>query len=411
MPNPPPRPRLLVLNQYYHPGVEATAHLLTELCEALAASWQVTVITGRLRDHEAEPDYEVRNGVEIIRLHSTAYDRAPLHRRAINYFTYLGRALYRGLRIDPPDVVLCMTDPPLIGNVAWLVARRFRRPLVIVTQDVFPEIAVQLHRLEQPMLIGLLRALIGHALRHADRVVAIGPVMRDRLVAKGASPGRTVVIPNWVDSEAILPRPKDNPWSREQAVQDRFVVMHSGNVGHAQNLDTLIRAAALLNDLDSLAVLIVGTGARRMELGSLAEKLGASNVLFLPYQPRDRLSESLSAADVHFVGLPDGLAGYVVPSRVYGILAAGRPILAAVDEDSETAELLHGIGCGVIVPPADVDAVAAAIRNLVDRKHELDDLGRRGRDYVESSGGRAAATAQYLELLGSISRKRHQRDQ
>jgi colanic acid biosynthesis glycosyl transferase WcaI len=170
------RPRLLVLNQYYHPGVEATAHLLTELCEALADDYEVVVVTGRLRGREHDADYEHRNGVTILRLHSTSYDRSSLHRRASNYVTYLLRALRRGLAVGRPDVVICMTDPPLVGDVAYLVARRFRCPLVVVSQDVFPEIAVSLGRLRHPALIAVLRAMIGFYLRRADRVVAIGPV-------------------------------------------------------------------------------------------------------------------------------------------------------------------------------------------------------------------------------------------
>ncbi|HZS62308.1 MAG TPA: glycosyltransferase, partial [Gemmatimonadaceae bacterium] len=168
MPGSPRKPKLLVLNQYYEPGLEATAQLLTQLCESLAPDWDVTVVTGRLRHHESQPDYERRNGVEIIRVHSTSYERVQLHRRAMNYFTYLARALRRALLLERPDAVLCMTDPPLVGNVATIVARRFRRPLVLVSQDVFPEIAVALGRLKSPFAITLLRAAIKHALKHAD---------------------------------------------------------------------------------------------------------------------------------------------------------------------------------------------------------------------------------------------------
>jgi len=234
-----PRPRLLVLNQYYAPGLEATAQLLAQLCESIAAEWEVRVITGRIRFQEDEPDHELRNGVEVIRVHSTAYDRAPLVRRATNYFTYLASALRRALTTPVPDVVLCMTDPPLVGNVAHLVARRFRRPLVIVSQDVFPEIAIQVQRLENPIALAVLRRLITRSLRSADRIVAIGPVMRTRLIDKGAPPAKTVVIPNWVDVNEIAPQAKDNDWAREHGLVDRFVVMHAGNVGHAQNLDVL----------------------------------------------------------------------------------------------------------------------------------------------------------------------------
>ena len=155
----PRRPRLLVFNQYYWPGYEATAHLLTELCEALAADYDVTVITGRLHGYEDEPDYEVATASRscgCTRPHTTA---PPLHRRATNYLTYLARALRRGLLAERPDIVLCMTDPPLVGDVALAVARRFRVPLVVISQDVFPEIAVELGRLREPRLIVLLRVL------------------------------------------------------------------------------------------------------------------------------------------------------------------------------------------------------------------------------------------------------------
>jgi colanic acid biosynthesis glycosyl transferase WcaI len=399
LPVPTSRPRLLVFNQYYHPGVEATANLLTELCEALAAEYSVTVITGRLHDREAEPDYELRNGVEIIRLHSTSFDRASLARRATNYFTYLVRALRRGMSLPRPDVVLCMTDPPLVGDVAYLVARRFRQPLVIVNQDVFPEIAVNLGRLRQPALIAALRMMIGFYLRRADRLVAIGPVMKDRLVEKGARPERVEVIPNWVDTNTVTPRPRDNAWAREHDLVDRFVVMHSGNVGHAQNLDVLIEAASDLDDLDQLSVLIIGTGARLAHTVDLARRLGGDRIAFIPYQPRPRISESLSSADIHFVGLAPGLAGFVVPSRVYGILAAGRPILAAVDSESETAMLVEEIGCGIVVPPTRPELVAEMLRSVARGEHDLEAMGRKGRAYVESHGSLEGAVERYKRLL------------
>jgi colanic acid biosynthesis glycosyl transferase WcaI len=396
------RPRLLVFNQYYHPGVEATAHLLTELCEELARDHDVTVVTGRLHDHEDEPDYEVLNGVEIIRVHSTSYDRAPLHRRAINYFTYLGRALRQGFRVQRPDVVLCMTDPPMVGDIGLVVARRFRAPLVVISQDVFPEIAVRLQRLTHPVLIRLLDAVTRFYLRRADRVVAIGDTMRTRLEGKGVRSSRIRVIPNWTDTASITPVARDNEWAREHDLVGRFVVMHSGNVGHAQDLETLIRASTLLRDLDRLTVVIVGFGARHAYYEGLAEQLEATAVRFLPYQPRELLPQSLSSADVHFVGLARGLAGYVVPSRLYGILAAGRPVIASADEESETAALVAAVGCGLVVPPGEAERAAEAIRTLASGEHDLDEMGRRGRQYVEAEAGRETAFARYRTLLAEL---------
>ena len=181
-----------------------------------------------------------------------------------------------------------------------------------------------------------LQALVRRYLRRADRIVAIGETMRSRLVAKGARADRIAVIPNWVDTSVLVPAERDNPWAREHGLDGGFVVMHSGNVGHAQDLDALIRAATLLREVEDVVVAIVGGGARHDELVALARSLDAGNVRFLPYQPREVLSQSLSAADVHVVGLARGLAGYVVPSRLYGVLAVARPVIVAADAESET---------------------------------------------------------------------------
>ena len=396
------RPRLLVLNQYYAPGFEATAYLLSQLCAALASDFDVTVITGKLAIPRADPGRTTVDGVDVVRVRSTAFDRSNLPLRALNYLTYLLSSLRAGLFAGRPDVVLCMTDPPVIADVALAVARRYRAPLVVVSQDVFPEIAVELKRLESKPVIEILRRLIGFYLRRADRVVAIGDTMRERLIQKGASPDRISVIPNWVDTEAITPAPKDNDWSRAHGLADRFVVMHSGNVGHAQNLDALVRASTFLRDLDDLTVTIIGGGARYAELADLVELLEADHVRFFGYQPRELLSLSLSTADVHVVGLARGLSGYVVPSRLYGILAAGRPVIAAADAESETARIVLQEGCGVVVPPGRPELLARAIRSAYDGELDLEEMGSRGRAYVVREADRSVAFARYRSMLGEL---------
>jgi putative colanic acid biosynthesis glycosyltransferase WcaI len=394
------KPRLLVFNQYYWPGIEATAQLLTELCEALAEEAEITVVTGVVHGHEDAPRRLVHNGVEVVRVLSTSFERSKIPSRAANYATYLSSALVYGLRSGRrPDVVVCMTDPPVVADIALVVARRYRVPLVVISQDVFPEIAVQLKRLENPLLMGLLRALVSIYLRRADRIVAIGETMRRRLEAKGARPERMHVIPNWVDTKRLEPLGKNTPWAAERGFRDKFVVMHSGNVGHAQDLDSLVRAATFLRDLDDLVIAIIGTGARHAELVALAERLQIEQIVFLYYQNRNLLPQSLSAADVHVVGLAPGLAGYVVPSRLYGILAVGRPVIAAADRESETAQVVESIGCGIVVPPGRPELLARAIRDAHDGVYDLAEMGARGREWVEREADRAVAVGRYRDLL------------
>ncbi len=384
------KPRLLVLNQYYWPGIEATAQLLTELCEALTEDLDVTVVTGVLHGHEDEPRRTVRHGVEIVRVRSTSFERSRIFARAANYTSYLASALLRGVRGARPDVVLCMTDPPIVADIALLVARRYRAPLVVISQDVFPEIAV--------------RGLVGLYLRRADRIVAIGDTMRRRLEEKGAPPERLRVIPNWVNTQRLGPLAKANPWARNVKLDDKFVVMHSGNVGHAQDLDSLVRAATFLRDLEDLRIMIIGTGARHAELVGLAELLEVDQVQFLYYQSRGVLPQSLSAADVHVVGLAPGLAGYVVPSRLYGILAVARPVIVAAETESETAQVVERVGCGLVVPPGRPELLARAIRDAHDGKYNLAEMGARGREWVVKEADRSVAMGRYRELLRELAR-------
>jgi glycosyltransferase involved in cell wall biosynthesis len=210
------------------------------------------------------------------------------------------------------------------------------------------------------------------------------------------------VIPNWVDTSAITPQPRDNPWARRHGFDSKFVVMHSGNVGHAQNLDNLVRAATFLRDVDDVELVIAGFGARHSATVELARTLEADKVRFLNYQARELLAESLSSAHVHFVGLGKGLSGYVVPSRLYGILAAGRPVIAAADEESETAQVVRKVGCGVVIPPGRPEVLARTIRDLHGRRDELDEMGARGREYVVAEADRAVAIRRYRELLRTV---------
>jgi glycosyltransferase involved in cell wall biosynthesis len=396
----PHRPRVLVLNQYYWPGVEATGQLLSQLCSALADDFRVTVVTGMVPG--AAAGRTSRDGVEIVRVQSTAFDRRRIMPRAVNYLTYLAASLVEGMRADPPDAVLCMTDPPVIADVALVVAKRFRAPLLVISQDVFPEIAVELKRLDNRMVIEVLRFAIRFYLERADRVVAIGETMRRRLEQKGAHPDRVVVIPNWVDTTELSPRPRDNPWAREHGLVGSFVVMHSGNIGHAQNLDALIRAGTFLRDLDDLRIILIGGGARRDELKELTKLLEVDAVHFFGYQPREVLSESLSSADVHVVGLAPGLAGYIVPSRLYGILAAGRPVIVAADEESETARVVREVGCGVVVPPGRPELLAEQIRLAHAGELELEAMGALGREFVTAEADRRVAVERYRRLLGEV---------
>jgi glycosyltransferase involved in cell wall biosynthesis len=393
--------RILVVNQYFYPDRSATAQLLTELCDDLAESSQVQVIAGRPSYNPvADPDGELGNKLQVQRAWSTAFDRTWMPGRLINYATYLAGSVIQAMATARPDVLLAWTDPPLIGLVAAIAARARRVPLVLTTQDIFPDVAIQLGRLRNRAAIAWLRRAAKMQFRTAARVVSIGRDMNQRLLELGVPETKLRTISNWADGARIVPLQHASPLRGAWGVDDKFVVMHSGNVGLSQSLDALIRAAALLRSRLDLVFVIAGEGAAKARLQADADRQGLNNVRFLSYQAKATLSESLGAADVHVVGLKRGLAGFIVPSKVYGIMAAGRPMVAGVEAQSEPGRIIEEYKCGVRVEPDDPRALADGILALQNDSRL--DMGRRARAAFERAFDRPIATAAYKELLEEV---------
>ncbi|HQI75098.1 MAG TPA: glycosyltransferase family 4 protein [Candidatus Latescibacteria bacterium] len=379
-------------NRSYYPDTTATGQLLTELCEDLARDHgcRVTVVAGVPSPPWANPttastrrgivEQEEHNGVAILRARGTCFSRARFMGRAANYATYFLSACLAGLRLERPDVLVALTDPPIIGLAALLAARRFRGSFVMSFQDIFPEVARLLEDFQSEAVNRALHRVTCFLARKADINIALGETMRYRLITgKGVDPERTVIIPNWADCRAIAPTEKDNPFSRHAGLSGHFVVMHSGNIGLSQGLEHLIRAAAILRVFPDIRIVFVGDGVKKTAHVRQAEELQLPNVTFLPFTPKARLCESFGAADVFVVSLKKGLAGYIVPSKVYGILAAGRPYVAAVDAQSEVAEISRKYDCGIVVPPEDCEALAEGILRVYRDKELARKLGENAR--------------------------------
>ena len=350
---------------------------------------------------------EAHRGVSVLRANGTRFHPRRFAGRAANYVSYFMSALVASGRLDRPDVVVSLTDPPIIGLAALRTARRWKAPFVFVCEDIFPEVAALLEDFHNPLVNRVLDRINRHLLHEADVIVALGDRMRTRLVdEKGADPRRIHVIPNWSDCEAIVPGEKDNEFTRAHGLADRFVLMHSGNVGLSQNLDVLIAAADRLRSRERLAILIVGEGTKRQALEQEAARRALTNVRFLTYQPKALLHESFAAADAFLVSLKRGIEGYIVPSKLYGILAAGRPFVAAVDPSCEVAAIARRHHCGVLAEPDDPDDLAAKIAALYDDPAAARTMGRNARQAALQFDRRVAVPAYYalLAQLGARAR-------
>jgi len=407
--------RVCFFNRSYWPDQAATGQLLTELAQDLVSrhGWTVSVVAGRALhgSHEVRTsarlvDVEEHAGVRILRANGTAFDRRRFAGRAANYLTYFASALATTARVGSQDVVVSLTDPPILGLAALLAARRAGARFVFLCEDIFPEVAVLLEDFQSAAVNRTLDRINRYLLREADAVVALGERMKRRLVEeKGAAPSRLHVIHNWADCEAITPGPKDNAFSRAHGLADRFVLMHSGNVGLSQNLDLLVEAAARLQSCERLVIAVVGDGARRQTLQDQASRRGLSNIRFFPYQPKELLHESFASADAFLVSLKPGLEGYIVPSKLYGILASGRPFVAAVDPSCEAAMIAREHQCGIVAPPGDVDALVAAIAALHDNPAATRAMGGNARRASLRYDRRLAVQA-YHDLFAGLNQAR-----
>lgn len=347
---------VLFINRVYPPSSGATGDMLRDLATGLAANGvDVTVLC--MADGGGSD--ELIDGVRVVRV-GGIFSRRNTILRAAAYVLMIPSLLVRALLLRRADVVVTMTDPPMLAAVGPMISFFKRNQVVHWAQDLYPEVAEELGVLPRGNVVSrMLRDISSIALRHGDAVVSIGRCMTARLRARGVVYGRIREIPNWsppLDSVDA----KTNSFRASLGVGEAFVVAYSGNMGLAHEFDAILDAAAMLRDR-RVVFLMIGGGPRRAEVEAEASRLGLDNVRFLPPQPREALAESLSAADAHLVTMRSNLCGLVVPSKFYGVLAAGRPCLFVGPAESEVARVIRESGAGRVVAPGDGKELAAAI--------------------------------------------------
>jgi colanic acid biosynthesis glycosyl transferase WcaI len=407
------RRRILLLNQYFWPDRAATAQLLADLAEDLAASgegrdWEVTALAGRATYAPGRPGplpaRETWNGVAIRRVACTNFGRGSKLGRLADYATFFLSAALAVLTGPRQDVVVCLSTPPLVAALGLLARLRGAR-FVYKVEDLYPDLAVALGALRSDSFVaGALRRLSRFLLSRADAAVALDGAMAASLRERGAR--RVEVIPNWADGQALHPDPaKGDQFRRVHGLEKQhFVVLYSGNLGLAHRFDAVVDAFRGLESSPVQVVwLIVGDGPRLPEVRR--QVTGLSAVRFLGYQPRERLQDLYNAADVHLVTLRDEVAGLLVPSKYAAALAAGKPVLVVggggTDLHAEVADRQVGWAC-----PHDPAAVAATLRQaaeLASHPEQIRALGRNARQLFEEKYSRELARRSWARLLSEVS--------
>lgn len=403
--------KLLVIAPHFEPDVAPTGIVMTRVVEELALrGHEIEVVTAFpwYREHKIEPGYRGRlvryedaPWGRITRINPFApSDKRNITRRAAAFAAFSMVSAFVGSRGHPIDGVLAVSPPLTLGLSGRLAARLRSAPLVFNIQDVFPDIAIELGVLTDRRLIAVARAIERYCYKRADAVTVLSEDLAANVRSKMEHPEKVRVIPNFVDTEVIRPQERMNAYRRAHGLGDKTVVMYAGNVGLSQSLDTVLDAATALAYEENLVFVVNGQGAARQTLEAKAKDM--DNVAFVDMQPPDRLAEVLAAADLHLVPLRKGLGRHSVPSKTYSILAAGRPLIAGVDDDSEIARIVERSGAGVTIPPDDAEALAKTIRALIDAPDRLEAMGRSGRSYVETAASPPAVAAAYEALFEEL---------
>jgi glycosyltransferase involved in cell wall biosynthesis len=408
-PRSPPRMRLLFVNRFYSPDISATSQILTGLAEHLArVGHEVHVVCSRQLYEDASAvlaPFELRQGVQVHRAWSSRFGRGSLAGRAADYLTFYVGAWWQLRRlVDSATIVVAKTDPPLISVVTASVTMRRGAVLVNWLQDVFPEVATHLGLRGLSGTFGkLLMRVRDWSLRSAAVNVVLGDRMAALIASRGIGPERICIVPNWSDAERLAPIDRNrNALRREWAVGAKFVVMYSGNMGRAHEFDTMLDAAAALKEHEQIEFLFVGGGAKSAQVAAAAAARGLSNVRFLPYQPVERLGESLSAGDLHLVSLLPTMEGLIVPSKFYGILAVGRPVVFIGSHEGELAGIVTKHNVGTVVGVGQPEALVQTILVYLSDANTRSAKGRNARTLFEMEYTQQSAIGRWERLLASI---------
>jgi colanic acid biosynthesis glycosyl transferase WcaI len=327
--------------------------------------------------------------------------------RSFDYFTfYLSAWRLLMALANKNDILIPMTDPPLLSILASRVARRRGLRVINWLQDIYPEVATELG---VPFVKGPMGRFLSYArdesLRNADVNVVVGERMSEKVSCLGVSSDRITLVPNWCDDESIVPVQREsNPLRAEWHLQDKFVVGYSGNLGRAHEFETALAASERLKNNPDVIFLFIGGGHQSAELARRVDSQGLKEKFrFLPYQSDEVLKYSLSVPDVHWISLRPALEGLIVPSKVYGIAAAGRPIIAVSEKDGEIARLVKAFDCGIVVEPGNADEMATAIIQLSTGDTPKTEMGRRARAMLEVKFTRRHAFEHWRHVIGMIS--------
>jgi glycosyltransferase involved in cell wall biosynthesis len=399
--------RILIINQPYWPDVVSTAQHMRDWATHMAAhGHEVTVIASRSvygQQGAVLPKNQTHEGVRICRVGSNLFRKGRTLTRLVDFGLFHMRALGKALTMPRQDVVVCLTTPPFIGVVGMMVKAIRGSRFIQFEMDLYPDIAIALETIKPGSLAArFFERIHRRILRSADRVIVLGRCMRRVIEDKGIGADKLRLVTPWADPEEVRPIPHEqNAFRAAHGWQGRLVVMYAGNLGLGHDTQTLLRAMEQLKDDPRLRFVFVGGGKRMAEIRAAMETKKLANVELMEYVPREQLGEMLAAADVHLITQGMGTTGLIVPSKLYGILAAGRPTVYLGPVDSEIALTLEEGNAGKAIAVGDVQGLISAIRAF---ERPADEVAALARAALERGHTRAQCVVRLTQIAEEIAK-------
>lgn len=406
--------KLLVYAHYYHPDVASTGQILQELCEGMKEQFDITVIcvvpsySGTVEEKYKTHKYynENINGIKAIRVRVPEFTKGNKKSRIINLVAYFFRAIWATLKLEKQDYIYAISQPPILGGVLGVIGKWLKGGKFIYNiQDFNPEQTMAVGYSKNKLILKVAMAVDKLSCSQADKVIVVGRDMVETLKArfKGQKVPKYAFINNWIDEKQIYPLPENDlkvlDFKKRYGLEGKMVIMYSGNIGLYYDLENLIKVIGRFKDRDDVIFAFVGDGTKKQYLETYVKENKLKNVKFIPYQDKADLNYSLNAGDVHWVVNAKGIKGVSVPSKLYGVLAAGKPVLGVLENGSEARLIIEDCNCGVCIEPENYEKIYEEIIKIIDDVVEYKRLGIMGKDYVDSCIKKDVAINKYSKEI------------
>ncbi|MDU1337665.1 MAG: glycosyltransferase family 4 protein [Clostridium butyricum] len=409
--------KMLVYAHYFYPDVASTGQILTELCDGLKENFDITVIcvvpsySGKIDEkYKKHRFYEEEIGnIKIIRVRVPEFNKSRKVSRIINLISYFINAIIATFNLQKQDYVFSISQPPILGGLLGVIGKFIKKgKLIYNIQDFNPEQTIAVGYSKNKFLVNIALYLDKFSCKMSNKIILVGRDMQQTLnnrFVKSYLPNN-IVINNWIDEKSIYPLSNNNTtvyeFKERYNLQNKFVIMYSGNIGLYYDLENLIKIIGEFNNRDDVKFAFVGDGTIKKNIENYALENNLKNVVFIPYQEKSDLNYSLNAADVHFVVNSKGIKGISVPSKLYGVMACGKMILGILEKGSEARIIIEESGCGICSEPEDYEDIYIKIKYILDNKQLAEVIGEKGRKYLEKNLTKELSISKYRESILSI---------